>query len=68
MAKPVFEISCEWDEQAGVWYVVESNVPGLAAEAASKEEMESLLAELVPELVQLNLPELYRHNVPSGQG
>jgi hypothetical protein len=53
-----FLVTCQWDEEAQVWYVVESNVPGLSAEAASTEEMSELLLHLVPELMQLNSPEM----------
>jgi hypothetical protein len=24
-----FSVTCEWDDEAGVYYVAESNVPGL---------------------------------------
>ena len=47
-------IHCEWDEEAGVWFVAESNVPGLAAEAPTVEAMQAVLAERVPELLQAN--------------
>lgn len=46
-----------WDAEAGVWYVCDSNVPGLSAEAPTPEEMEARLSVLVPELLQLNRPE-----------
>lgn len=59
-----FEIYCEWDNEARVWYVVRSDVPGLNAEAATCEEMSKLLAHLVPELVQLNMPEDREPKVP----
>lgn len=58
MAKVRFEVTCQWDDEAQIWYVVESNVPGLSAEAASKAEMRAVLAELIPQLVQLNQPDL----------
>lgn len=57
MAKARFEIVCEWDSEAKVWYVANSNVPGLSAEAPTCEAMNALLMELVPQLVQLNLPD-----------
>lgn len=55
-----FTVECEWDEEASVWYVAKSNVPGLAAEAPTQEAMDKLLHELVPHLVQLNLPQLIK--------
>jgi hypothetical protein len=56
MAKAVLTVVCEWDGDAGVWSVTESNVPGLSAEAPTVEAMNKLLSELVPELMALNSP------------
>lgn len=64
MTEVRFEVTCQWDEESQVWYVLESNVPGLSAEAASKPEMEQLLAVLIPQLLQLNQPERGHHDVP----
>ena len=47
-------VKAEWDADDGVWYVAESDVPGLAAEAASVEELVVKLRVLVPELVEAN--------------
>ncbi len=55
-----FTVTCEWDDEAHVWYVSESNVPGLVAEAATVEDMNDVLRERVPELLKLNLPELFQ--------
>lgn len=49
-----YEIRCEWDTEAGVWYVAESNVPGLATEAATAEAMFEKLRTLIPELLAAN--------------
>jgi hypothetical protein len=53
-----FTVECEWDEDAGVWYVSESNVPGLVAEAETQEALTALVRERVPELVRLNMSQL----------
>lgn len=53
-----FTIECEWDGEASVWYVAESNVPGLVAEAPSREAMSALLRERVPELLRLNMAQV----------
>jgi hypothetical protein len=37
-----------------VWYVAESDVPGLVTEAATLKEMETKLLRMVPELMELN--------------
>lgn len=58
-----FTVRCEWDEDARVWYVSESNLPGLAAEGETVDEVIGKLHTLVPELVALNA-----HLLPEGQG
>jgi hypothetical protein len=57
-----FNIDVHWDDEAHVWYVEDSNVPGLVAEAPTVEAMESLLRVRVPELLELNMPELRQSN------
>ncbi|MCY3640946.1 MAG: DUF1902 domain-containing protein [Gammaproteobacteria bacterium] len=42
------------DDEAGVWYVSDTDVPGLVAEAASQRCLFLKVRELVPELYQLN--------------
>ena len=42
------------DEEAGVWYVSDTDFPGLVAEAASERELQGKIRELVPELYELN--------------
>ena len=49
-----YTVTCHWDAEAGVWYVAESDVPGLATEAATVEEMDQKLLVLIPELLALN--------------
>lgn len=47
-------IQANWDEEASVWYVVESDVPGLVAEGDSLEELLEKIKGLLPDLVHLN--------------
>ena len=54
MPRRIFEIHAAWDDEAQVWYVVESDVPGLAAEAPTAEALVEKLRTIVPELVALN--------------
>ena len=42
------------DDEAGVWYVSDTNVPGLATEAQTPPQLLAKLRHLVPELLQLN--------------
>ena len=60
MLKLEFKVECQWDGEAQVWYVAESNVPGLVCEAATTEAMSALIQERVRELLLLNLPEVIR--------
>lgn len=49
-----YDVLVDWDADASVWYVSESNVPGLIAEAASLDEMVKKLDVLVPEMLEEN--------------
>ena len=42
------------DDEAGVWYVSDTDFPGLVAEAASQHELVMRIRALVPELYELN--------------
>ena len=44
----------DWDADAGVWYISDTDFPGLVAEAASQSELVAKVRELVPELYNLN--------------
>lgn len=54
MQNHTYNIRVDWDGEAEVWYVAESDVPGLACEAETPEGILTLLKDLVPELVDLN--------------
>jgi hypothetical protein len=47
-------IRCDWDAEAHVWYVTESDVPGLSLEASTQKAMTAKLRRAVPELLELN--------------
>ena len=49
-----YEINVEWDAEAGVWYIEDSNVPGLVGEAPTLEAMVALLQTRVPEVLEEN--------------
>ncbi|MFZ4539488.1 DUF1902 domain-containing protein [Propionivibrio sp.] len=49
-----FTIKAEWDEEARVWYVADSNVPGLSTEAPTAEALLEKLKVMLPELLELN--------------
>lgn len=54
MHTKTYRVSCEWDPQAGVWYVADADVPGLITETPTLEEMEAKLMRMIPELLALN--------------
>jgi predicted RNase H-like HicB family nuclease len=54
MPKRQFTVRCEWDAEAEVWYVADSNVPGLSTEAATPKELVQKLLVMIPELVEAN--------------
>lgn len=49
-----YQVKAHWDEDAKVWWSESDDVPGLCVEAATFEELEQCLAELIPELLILN--------------
>ena len=49
-----FRATLSRDDEAGVWYVSDTNVPGLAAEADTLPQLLAKLRHLIPELLQLN--------------
>ena len=54
MKGTVYTIVCAFDARADVWYVADSDVPGLSIEAPTKEAMVNRIHKTVPELLQLN--------------
>jgi hypothetical protein len=50
----LFVVEAALDKDAGVWYVVDSNVPGLITEAASFDALCDKVLALTPELLTLN--------------
>jgi len=58
MNKPPFtqdiSIMSEWDDDACVWTATSDDVPGLATEAATQEELIAKLKVMIPELLELN--------------
>jgi predicted RNase H-like HicB family nuclease len=51
--KPYF-IRAEWDDEARVWVATSDDVPGLATEAETMEDLIEKLKIMVPELLEAN--------------
>lgn len=49
-----------WDEEAGVWFVSETDFPGLVAEAETQQALVEKIRLLIPELAEAN-----RHLLPT---
>lgn len=49
-----YDVHVEWDSEEKVWYVAESNVPGLMTEAPSLDAMVAKLEVMVPEMLEEN--------------
>ena len=49
-----FTIRAEWDDEAGVWFIAETDLPGLVAEAETQEALLAKIRALVPGLVEMN--------------
>lgn len=54
MQTKTYSVTCQWDSEANVWYVADSDVPGLVTEAPTLEQMEVKLLRMIPELLELN--------------
>lgn len=53
IGKPLF-IRAEWDEEAMVWVATSDDVPGLATEAVTMEDLINKLKVMIPELLMAN--------------
>ena len=53
MSKPHIVVA-DWDAEAGVWVATSDDVPGLATESATLEQLLAKLKYLVPELLMDN--------------
>ncbi len=48
------EINAKWDEEAKVWVASSDDIIGLATEADTIEELEAILAQVIPDLIEAN--------------
>ena len=64
MSTKSYTVTCQWDPEASVWSVSESDVPGLVTEANTLDEIESKLRLIIPELLNLNEPSSASSAVP----
>lgn len=48
----VIRVWCRWDEEASVWYVFDSNLQGIAAEAETLEELGKAVKSMAEDLLE----------------
>jgi hypothetical protein len=53
MTEP-FRIICRYDDEAHVWYVAESDIPGVCLDAPTIEQLKAKLRLAAPEMAELN--------------
>ena len=68
MATPsnIIVVRAAWDDEASVWVATSDDVPGLITEAATLEDLNAKLPDMIGELIELNgtgylLPEIPIH-------
>lgn len=52
-----YEVRARWDAEAQVWWAESDDVPGLVAEAHTHDALVEELRQLVPELLEMNVPD-----------
>jgi predicted RNase H-like HicB family nuclease len=50
----IFFVRAEWDDEANVWVATSDDVPGLATEADTTEQLVEKLKAMIPELLDAN--------------
>lgn len=49
-----YVVTAAWDAESGMWYVADSDIPGLCTEAPSFEALVERVAAVAPDLIELN--------------
>ena len=49
-----WNVNAEYDGEAGVWYVVNADVPGLFADAETPEALERKIGPMILDLLEIN--------------
>jgi Domain of unknown function (DUF1902) len=56
-------ITVAYDEANKIWYVAETELPGLCAETTTLDEMKNVIDDLAPDLLETNVPS-HKRNWP----
>jgi hypothetical protein len=62
VATKQFFVNAAWDDEAKVWYIAETDIPGLVAEAPTLDELRNKVVALAPEMLIENA-----HFLPEGE-
>jgi predicted RNase H-like HicB family nuclease len=54
MESNTYHVEADWGPDANVWVATSDDVPGLATEAATIEELTARLRTMIPELLEAN--------------
>jgi predicted RNase H-like HicB family nuclease len=54
MESITYHVEADWDPDAGVWVATSADVPGLATEAETIEDLANRLRIMIPELLEAN--------------
>ncbi len=58
------KVHLAYDDEAEVWYVAASDIPGLSLEAENPQCLIERIAKCAPQLIDLNCDELNRRHAP----
>ena len=57
-------VNVNWDDEADVWVATSKDIEGLAIEASTMDALIERLKIVIPELMELNHPELPADELP----
>jgi Domain of unknown function (DUF1902) len=49
-------VTVAWDEENRIWFVKDSDLPGLCVEAATLDAMREVIDDVAPDLLETNVP------------
>ncbi len=58
------KINADWDNEVGVWVATSDDLEGLAIEAETIDALINRLKVVIPELLELNHPEMVGDELP----
>ncbi len=50
----LWTVRAAWDGEASVWFTLDSDIPGLVADAATVEELAAKAAAMLPDLLEIH--------------